>query len=1088
MGIRIGNQNIDPSTWKARPMSAILVPHNFFYNDTREFSLADGSFHTRTSPLEFDEFTPGIEAFFDRIPQSPKEFFAHIMPIRPNHLEAERWAKGKAQNVVAERVGLDLDSRMAGMLSAAIAMYNEEAHGFPFVPPFVGDAINSIIKRIVFDVNPDADYKKKRERGITVSDIFKDLNRHISSGLSPEEAARNVFSGFGLTVSDAEVSRAYYWITPNKKITEKPERKNHLYMNLIDVAETITVLQEGWNVSNIFATQGETAALARLKTVRAKHSNRICKRVEEIFNEEKEDLVQIVRAETEIKEIEGKIKQLKLDGTVESDREISRLETRMEEINQAAYCGRPTEFACRYRGRKTNPLLIKPATRTFSEVMTHLVTIAPLPRSRNEAGVIEEEGDMLLKVAYAVSDRLPVPQKTFHDLHYRDLTRMDGRDMLDAREITRWAIYDLLNQEIGRGERLKNLADWELYQVPALMADWAVVRTILDTDTSLYPEALHGLNYARPEYGGMLDQIYEVLHRTANYKKIKKNLLLLLELYRDSKINRSELPLGRFARGMFPDQIRDSHIIKAAKATPTGYGENISLRALLHAMHLGEMRYDGVQTLGILNPEANDWQGRVAMERVLGPKFWENKGALYNRMAVGLGYEDVWDAVMAGERTLRLVSMLSGGFLAGHFLVNSLFGGAAAANPIALYTFGASSLAWITSKLAAHTFGKEYRMYQWVNVPRDYEWDPSEDLLFTLFLMVNGFSVVWDVGNWVQADGTNNFPLDMQQKLRWQAQNARLMRSFLPWAWAYRNVVGFREAFDAMSPCIFNNFGMATMNNRIGLWSFLALGIPPMLMPHNALLNLPLGTILDLTQVFAYSNYAFIELALRYSNSSNGIPWRGTNWNFGYDKVFVEFNYQNVGRRLWSRFSAQFNITGSLPVANKTDIWGTTPSTASFYLRQVLGSAFINAAAITHVLASSIADGIGLQDIMALTAGGVALWPSLDLFYASTGLYILNDGNEPGSSEFNSMNRNAQELLASPRPPVISPSKKLVYDGASQHPILYDASGNAVAGTTWSNVAGTSYNRDNGRSRFLDLEMILPRKRGFFGFLREIFT
>jgi hypothetical protein len=215
------------------------------------------------------------------------------------------------------------------------------------------------------------------------------------------------------------------------------------------------------------------------------------------------------------------------------------------------------------------------------------------------------------------------------------------------------------------------------------------------------------------------------------------------------------------------------------------------------------------------------------------------------------------------------------------------------------------------------------------------------------------------------------------------------------------------------------------------MWGFLAFGLPPMLMPHNNIMALPGQTLLNWIIELAIANYLLIEAGIRFSGLREGVPWRATTLNFGYERMYIPFNFINVQRRLWSKSSAGFNITGSLATPYKTNVWGQDPSTAPLHLRQSLVASGINLGAMGHIINTTVVDGILRQDIMSLIGGSLLLWPGLDLYYTMKGMIELNDGLEPIDVDMKAMRRYAEGV------------KKI-----TPKPLLFDAYGKPVGGTS----------------------------------------
>ncbi|MCX5727006.1 MAG: hypothetical protein NT030_07590, partial [Candidatus Saganbacteria bacterium] len=494
-----------------------------------------------------------------------------------------------------------------------------------------------------------------------------------------------------------------------------------------------------------------------------------------------------------------------------------KLERKALDLEKSAYYGAKTEFACRYRGRRARPMFAKPGLLNFKEIITILTTKGPLPKYLNDAGFLNEEGLMLYKMAELLDGKLSPPLQKF--THFRELDSDKGDKMIEYRDKILKDAYGILEiEESGNNDKkIINLADNDLYPLPELLSEWTLLRTILDTDNIMYPEFSHGLTFAEPEHGEMIRNPIEVLHRAENYKLIYKARLIIAQKWRDSKTH-FMLARGRNNRGLVPHQIKYADVIPPrGVATYLGYGD-ISNRILLsYTMHSDTL----------VNPQSTEWSGRNALEKVFGPKFWEHtvwkkyndKEYYYRRRlilpilnkipkVIGAG-DNLWDFTMQIERWTKWTSVGSCAFFALYNLAHLTFAGGLSDSTV-LPVFGVSTAIWLAGKGAAYKFGKNYKVSQYVSVPRNYEFDSSEDLYFTLLCLIAGFTLVWDQGHFQQNDSTTGLIKDMDQKLRWMAQNARLLRAFLKLSWQYRAVLGPNQVMDAASPCVYNNFGMAT--------------------------------------------------------------------------------------------------------------------------------------------------------------------------------------------------------------------------------------------------------------------------------------
>jgi len=1002
---------------------------------------------------------PTIDKYCQNLTSVKADFHPSSTIIKFNHDEEGLTGKGKAEVIVNHQVGFDQNRRLAGFLNMALRIHAWVQHGFKqaVIPPFVQQRIrNGVVKFLVFDGNQDINLKKQRVKGITISDIFVDLQNYIyHNGDRPERAARKVYKAFNLTKKEVAFAQKYY---RSRHITEKAEQKNHVYFNLCRIAEEIAILTYAWEASNLLATKGGRTSrdyIENLKNISWSAKREFYK----LLDEEKQDF-------KAFKETPEKVEKLRKDALALRRKKeygkAKKLEREAFDLEKSTYYGGRTEFACRYRGRRGRPMFAKPGLLNFKEIITLLVSKAPLPKYFNDAGFLNEEGLMLFKIAELLDRKLSSPSlKKFS--HLRELTAEEGDRMIEYRDKIVKEAYHIIerhNMEISsEDKKIRNLANYDLYPLPELLAEWTILRTILDTDNIMYPEFSHGLTFAEPEYGEMIKNPIEILHRAENYKLIYKNMLIKVQKWRDSKTHFS-LARGRNNHGVVPHSIKSADVIRRGEATYLGYGDISNFIALYYTMHSDT----------VVNPQKTEWNSRNLLEKyIFGPNFWtykdfkyKNKSEYYLRRKYILpilnkyipkiiGRDDLWDFIMQIERWVRWTSMGSGVFFALYNLAQLTFAGGFIDSTV-LPIFATSTAMWLAGKGMAYAFGKDYKVYQYVSVPRNYEFDPSEDLLFTLYCLIAGVTLVWDQGHFQQNDSTTGLIKDMEQKLRWQAQNARLLRSFLIWAWAYRAVLGPNQILDAVSPCIYNNFGMAGTFYRTGIWSLMLAGATSMLMLRKMPYSLLGKNLLDWIIDKGITNYALIEAAIRFSNLREGTPWLGTTLNFGYEKVYIPFNFINVQKRLWSNESAAFNVTGALLIPARTPPWGTVG--APFHLRQNFDAMGVNAYVTYRVLRQAIGDGILRGDMMSLLGGTIAFWLLLDLIYNFKGMVWLNDGIEPIDVDEQFLEGFNKRIKAAPIKnayiydatgnPVTSEKTKKIAKGKDSQAHILDAGGNPV--------------------------------------------
>ncbi|MFH1617019.1 MAG: hypothetical protein ABIB65_00380 [Candidatus Margulisiibacteriota bacterium] len=954
------------------------------------------------------------------------------------------WGKGKAENIVAEQVGFTHEQRMAGFMQRAMMWYTKGQHGFPIAPIFVQKHIyNGVVRLMQLTPNPQENNALLRQKGITTLDIYKDLQRHIMMGKSYKEAAKLVFKAFDIDEDQAKHARTYFvrkplrrFIFKSIKSSEHADSSNHIYHNLEQCAREVALMTHAFEVANKFARGTKQDAKDHINDlVKTKKSDRkMRKQLEAILAEEVEEWKASEKAHKKANEKMAAAVVLRNKG---KNKKAKKLEKEADQLKRLNFYGDKSLFACRYRHRKKHPILARPlfdkdgnyTAPTFEECMTLLVTKAPLAYEFNDNGLMKSEGKMLFDLARIVQERIDSNDQNLTSLkgraykHYRDLDPVEGRRLDQFRRTMRIEIRNLLGQEKYAKQGIKNYADWELHSLPRVDEEWGELRTIWDTDNIAYEEFMHGLVFFGPEYGGLTRHNIEVLHRVENYKLIHKALLITLQKWRDSKLH-GLLARSRNNKGIDPSQVFNRHLIEAATGTHTGYAGHDLLDMLYLTMHSDTLE----------NPQITESMGRKLLSRTFftenfhdpgkAPKWADVKKAWHdvswkkgkltlmqtsltagaNYLARLFGRESIWDVFAGIDFTLRATYTISGAFTAVTAALSILSGATAAAALLPFYgwVLGVSFGTWAALKGIAWLGGRDMYIHQSVSVARNYEFDASEDLLFSLFCFITGFTVLWDPGHLQQNDCTTSLRADMAQKLRWQAQNARLFRLFMIWALHYHETAGFKQAFDAVTPCVYNNWGMAATFNRIGVWSFIAFGMPPMLMPNNDLAAVPGQTLLNWIFEIALTNYTLIEGTVRISNASEGTPSMGTTYNFGYQNMYVPFNIENVRRRLWNMFSAGFNVTGEVAAPQMDAPWGNIPNSTPKYLRQSMVINFLNAVMIERVGEQFVRDGLMKGDILSVFGGTVGIWPLLDLVYTSKGLG-LNSGIEPVLVDNNSM-------------------------------------------------------------------------------------
>ncbi|MFH1616995.1 MAG: hypothetical protein ABIB65_00230, partial [Candidatus Margulisiibacteriota bacterium] len=641
--------------------------------------------------------------------------------------------------------------------------------------------------------------------------------------------------------------------------------------------------------------------------------------------------------------------------------------------------------------------------KNLEEIMTQLVSGAPLPYYYNEEGLQKEEGPQLLKAAKMVREGLENAFPNGPDMACRDLDPAFGKNLTETRNKVVEYIKNLLEQEEEKHpEKFVNMARWERHKLPIMFADWALMSSIFDTDNITYREFYSGCMVNQPEYGEMLRHWGEVSHSQVGYKLAgmgENALMFLHHLGRDGS-NHGGNAVARNNACIVPDQIAHLGLNSQGEATFMGYGDANNAYVLMATMRANTL----------VNHQNTQWAGMHAMSKVLGFEFYKVDSYKHGGWQQWLNYHlnfwakeffglpNSWEVVMHLERILRLAAIGSGLFVGLEYCIPELLGSHSTLNDGMLTAFMATAGTWTVFKSLAHIFGRNYYIYQNISVPRGMEMNSAEDVLYTVYTLILGIHLLWRQGHYQQNDATVSLLRDMLQKLRWIAENTRVGRYYAIWAWHNINNIGFSQLMDTMTPCIYNNFGTAATLFRMGLWTFMFFGMPSLMMPADALAPLPSKTLLNWIVETAIINYLLIEAGIRVNNGRLGMPNIGTTLNFGWEQVYIPF-YIEAWRRLLSDSSAAFNVTGPITIRQKTDPWGREPCQPSTYLRQNWTHILLNAAILERAFDMFLRDGIFKQDLLQLTGGLIMLWPLRDIIYNMLGMLSLNDGVESRSLE-----------------------------------------------------------------------------------------
>ncbi|MCX5727007.1 MAG: hypothetical protein NT030_07595 [Candidatus Saganbacteria bacterium] len=229
-----------------------------------------------------------IDGYCNNLKTSLKADFYPSSITKFAHNEKEFTGKGKAENIVNHQVGFEQNRRLAGYLNTALMIHAWVQQGFKqaVIPPFIQQRIrNGVVKFLIFDGKQKINLETQKAKGITISDIFVDIQNYIHGGMKPKEAAEKVYRAFNLTKKEITFAQNYY---RTKHITEESEYKNHVYFNLCRIAEEIAILTYAWEASNLLATENEKNAnkyIDSLKNI----SWSARRELRDLLDEEKED-------------------------------------------------------------------------------------------------------------------------------------------------------------------------------------------------------------------------------------------------------------------------------------------------------------------------------------------------------------------------------------------------------------------------------------------------------------------------------------------------------------------------------------------------------------------------------------------------------------------------------------------------------------------------------------------------------------------------------------------------------------------------------------------------------------------------------
>ncbi|NQU17474.1 MAG: hypothetical protein HQ564_05340 [Candidatus Saganbacteria bacterium] len=970
-----------------------------------------------------------------------------------------RWghAMAKANNTNREMLGTRVYEQVGTHLRHIIKLHFTERQGFHRIPTFLSEKIKiDVVGQIAFHKVKNEDFNYKLARGLTQDDIARKLIAHMASGMTSAEAAAEVWAEIQQAFADANG-------TAITRDNFRVGRIESLRQNLIDCADETAILLYGGEVISRLQADNPSPAILHLNDLRRRGRITLSqsRQIRKMIREEHLALVKDGR-------LSLKIEQALADNNVElamyyeqqlhhrdglettwaahfrhnnkrPELVLNRPRSLQELAAWMTSCQRATDFSVENGELLADAKLLRDTSIVADELLTDLGTMTngQIRTKYRLTSAIDGDLDIL---RYGSSDYSGSAVRLFNSFEQADGLELDERSETFITVLSAVLEVRETEQKAARRAEIDNPHDLEMNLDPPIvnaLDDRRFPKAIFeqtkgdvqmnaDTDNVFYPELMNSSSHFGYLWG-LFANPNEVVQFGCNYETTFRS------------------PFGRFQRDRDLGGPQNQSVIRANLApfgktrwrssltefagTLTGYANLLPMAVALQATEYV------IET----NNCGTSYKGQKALERFFGKGWWNKKKKTgkglgdidnwkyyLNRSPVHrmVGWEDGWDALMSGERWLRIIPTVAiAGLVLGN-VINYAFGTIMEtttsfnASPLAtvfegtdnewgigLGTIAAASLGvWALCKGFAGAFGRSIDFLQYTRGRRVYVIDPSEDLATTLPLRIKGFKLTLAKGFREMNDAMTEYDGDMGQKLRWQAQNAANIWRVLKYIRENRDLLTTKEAYDLLQGPLYNMFGIPGRFNRWAILLFVFLGEPSILIG-----NLPtslqnnLGWLVEL----GFINYLGIEFMLRMSRMKQGASWSGAGSNFGYETTMIGFNYTNVMRRAFSGAKFGFNVTDppEEPCQIKPPTWreaetlGDVGKVGWLYSRLdgTLGFLFRNKLMMglegyaLYRLGQHVADGLGSSDFFGIYMGTLLFWIGSRLYYNIRG-HRLNTG------------------------------------------------------------------------------------------------
>ncbi|MBU0687711.1 MAG: hypothetical protein KKB81_07730 [Candidatus Margulisbacteria bacterium] len=378
------------------------------------------------------------------------------------------------------------------------------------------------------------------------------------------------------------------------------------------------------------------------------------------------------------------------------------------------------------------------------------------------------------------------------------------------------------------------------------------------------------------------------------------------------------------------------------------------------------------------------------------------KGGIKTRGTSTLGHRNGLEAYLAVCRwsTYGLVGTAAAATLGSVFTAAMGFGALTLA-PMFVPVLGIAAGAYVLTNHVPRIFGRP-KLTQYFAGRRWYHLHPSEDLATTVSLNKIGGRVIQRKGLRQMNDCMVELLGDLAQKIRWQAFNSHLLRTFGEMFQDHPHMLNYLQKLDLMLGPLYNTYSFPALLYRLGIAGFVFGNVFAMMMPDPQLQSLSIGSPLGLIMEMGLINYTVIELMIRYGRYVNGSPFgRATSDNFAYDSMYMWFNYSQVSLRLISNLRAGFNVTDPpeqnvripMSVGFREKVNETERVFRSFMrMNWDVVALDLTAAAVvakSYVLESGV---MGEFDLMAIGMGMLIPWSLRTAYYTTKGMWKLNAG------------------------------------------------------------------------------------------------